>query len=227
MAKLRRDSQTVAASIRDAGEPCSSRSRNRHKVGVSWNLCVRIESIVGTTRVQKLQQKNSILAGVSDTKQLRKALGRFATGVAVMTTCAADGKLEGVTSNSFSSVSLDPPLVLWCLSRKAGSFAGFGQARYFAVNVLASHQVELSRNFSTPQTNKFSGISFRSGIGHCPILIDTIAHFECVTENVVDGGDHAIIIGRVVTAVMTGGEPLIFVDGAYRRSANLNSDPPH
>ncbi len=195
-----------------------------HTLALSRREPKQMISDCGMTGRKQLQQGKSMLAGVPDTKQLRKALSRFATGVAIMTTCSADGKLQGVTSNSFASVSLDPPLILWCLARTAASFAGFSQARHFAVNVLASHQVKLSRNFSAPQANKFAGVSFRPGIGQCPVLSDAIGLFECETERLIDGGDHAIIIGRVLTATMTGGEPLIFVDGKYRQTTALVPD---
>ena len=146
---------------------------------------------------------------------LRKAMGRFATGVTVVTTRGAGGKLEGLTVNSFSTVSLEPPLVLWSLARRAGSFAAFADATHFAVNVLASDQPHLCRHFATPSADKFAGISHRPGIGGCPLLDATIAQFECRRETQLDGGDHVIFIGRVLRVSHADGDPLIFAGGGY------------
>jgi flavin reductase (DIM6/NTAB) family NADH-FMN oxidoreductase RutF len=156
-----------------------------------------------------------------DEIQLRRALGRFATGVAVVTTCGDDGKLEGVTSNSFSSVSLDPPLVLWSLARRAASFEAFARATCFAVNVLGAEQVHLSRHFATPHADKFLGIASHAGRGGCPMIDGAIAQFECRTQTIVDGGDHAIILGLVMSATLSDGEPLIFADSSYHQPVGL------
>lgn len=158
-----------------------------------------------------------------DEIQLRRALGRFATGVAVVTTCGDDGKLEGVTSNSFSSVSLDPPLVLWSLALRAASFEAFARASCFAVNVLGAEQVHLSRHFATPHADKFLGIACHTGRGGCPIIAGAIAQFECQTQTIVDGGDHAIIIGMVMSATINEGEPLIFADSGYHQPMGLST----
>lgn len=152
---------------------------------------------------------------VIDQRHLRHALGRFATGVTVITTRTPDGKLEGLTANSFSAVSLDPPLVLWSLRRNAPSLQSFLDSGYFAVNVLASNQSDLSRHFATPAKDKFVACSYRPGLGGCPLLPDTLAGFECSTEHTVIGGDHLIFIGRVRRAAYREGEPLIFSAGQY------------
>jgi flavin reductase (DIM6/NTAB) family NADH-FMN oxidoreductase RutF len=159
--------------------------------------------------------------GAVDARALRHALGRFATGVAVVTTRTPAGKLEGLTANSFSSVSLDPPLVLWCLQREAASAPSFAAAGMFAVNVLAAHQHTLSRHFATPTADKFAGLRHAPGLGGCPLLADSLAHFECRTENAVDAGDHTIIIGRVLRLTHRDGEPLIFSAGRYCVPAQL------
>ena len=150
-----------------------------------------------------------------DPRQLRHALGRFATGVTVVTTCTAEGKLEALTANSFSAVSLDPPLVLWSLGRNAQSLPGFLDSGHFAINVLAANQRALSRHFSVPAENKFVNLSYVTGIGGCPLLSDTLASFQCTTVNTVAGGDHIIFIGRVHKATYRDGEPLIFSAGQY------------
>ena len=152
---------------------------------------------------------------------LRRAMGRFATGVTVVTACGPDGKLEGVTANSFSTVSLDPPLVLWSLARSAASFGNFRSSKHFAVNVLGVKQLALSRHFSTPKIDKLAGIDHVIGRGGVPVLAGTIAHFECETHSVVDAGDHVIFIGRVLDASFKDGEPLVFSKGAYHRAVAL------
>lgn len=152
---------------------------------------------------------------------LRKAMRRFATGVTVVTTRGACGKLEGLTVNSFSTVSLEPPLVLWSLARRAGSFATFVDATHFAVNVLGADQLHLCHHFSARRADKFAGILHRPGIGGCPLLDDTIARFECRRETHFDGGDHVIYIGRVLRTSHGEGDPLIFAGGGYHRPAAL------
>ncbi|HEY7385968.1 MAG TPA: flavin reductase family protein [Beijerinckiaceae bacterium] len=152
---------------------------------------------------------------VIDQRHLRHALGRFATGVTVITTRTAEGKLEGLTANSFSAVSLDPPLVLWSLRRNASSLSSFSDSGYFAVNVLAANQCDLSRHFATPSKDRFAGTDYAVGLGGCPLLPDCLASFECSTEHTVTGGDHIIFIGRVLRATYRDGEPLIFSAGKY------------
>ena len=152
---------------------------------------------------------------VVDPRHLRHALGRFATGVTVITTRTVEGRLEGLTANSFSAVSLDPPLVLWSLRRNASSLPSFLASGYFAVNVLGASQCDLSRRFATPSPDKFAGLPVAAGLGGCPLLQDTLASFECSTEHTVVGGDHIIFIGRVHRATYRDGEPLIFSAGQY------------
>jgi flavin reductase (DIM6/NTAB) family NADH-FMN oxidoreductase RutF len=160
-------------------------------------------------------------AGPVDARRLRHALGRFVTGVTVVTTRHPDGKLEGLTANSFSSVSLDPPLVLWSLRREAPSLASFTAAARFAVNVLGAHQRELCRHFATPSADKFATVEHEPGLGGCPLIRDSLAQFECRLEDTVAGGDHVIFIGRVERARHRDGEPLIFSAGQYCTPARL------
>ena len=161
------------------------------------------------------------LSGEIDQRALRHALGRFATGVAVIGTCTDDGKLEGLTVNSFASVSLDPPLVLWCLQRATPSFVSFEAAGAFAVSVLGADQRALSQRFATAATHKFTGVPHVAGHGGAPRLADALAWFECRTERTVEGGDHVIFIGRVVRAGYRDGEPLVFSAGRYCLPARL------
>nr|WP_169806359.1 flavin reductase family protein [Herbidospora sakaeratensis] len=150
-------------------------------------------------------------------RSLREALGQFATGVAVITTATGEGERAGVTVNSFTSVSLDPPLVLWCLSNRAPSAPVFLKAGRFAVNVLAADQDHLSRRFATPSADKFAGVDLLGS--PLPILAGTLAAFVCRTERVHDGGDHHIFVGAVEHYQRAEGEPLVFHSGRYREIA--------
>lgn len=154
------------------------------------------------------------LDGTHDARQLRNALGRFATGVTVVTTSAA-GKREGMTANSFSALSLDPPLVLWSIVRRAPSLPNFLAAGRFAINVLHASQAALSHRFATPQKDKFEGVEIESGLHGLPLLPGALASFECRTEQAIDGGDHILFVGRVQRIRYAEGDPLIFSGGRY------------
>jgi flavin reductase (DIM6/NTAB) family NADH-FMN oxidoreductase RutF len=157
-----------------------------------------------------------------DERHLRNALGRFATGVCVVTTRTREGKIEGLTANSFSAVSLDPPLVLWSLRAAASSLASFKAADHFAVNVLSASQHKLCRHFATRKNDKFEGIEHATGLGGCPLLAGALATFECSMENTMPAGDHVIFLGRVHRAAFEHGAPLIFSAGTYGTHAPLD-----
>lgn len=163
-----------------------------------------------------VQQQARAVAERFDRRDYRRALGQFATGVTVVTARTADGRRVGVTVNSFASVSLDPPLILWSLSRNAASFADFTSAPHFAVNVLEAHQHHLSRQFSTPLADRFAGVDFTDHSTGIPILNGTIAQFLCRKIRQYDGGDHIILIGEVEEYKYKEGEPLVFHSGRYR-----------
>ena len=151
-----------------------------------------------------------------DRRELRRALGQFATGVTVVTARAGDGRRIGVTANSFTSLSLDPPLVLWCLAKSAPSLPEFLESSHFAVNVLAADQHHLSRQFSTPAPDKFAGVPASEGAGGVPLLDGVIARFTCRHVRNHDGGDHVIFIGEVERFEEFEAEPLVFHSGFYR-----------
>lgn len=157
-----------------------------------------------------------------DPQLLRTALGRFATGVTVVTTRGPCGKREGLTCNSFTSVSLDPPLILWSLRRDSASLATFSEAGCFSVNVLGVEQASLCRHFATRQPDKFADISHELGSVGCPVLDAALAVFDCETERVIDGGDHVIFLGRVRRAEIREGAPLVFFNGHLGDFAALN-----
>jgi len=151
-----------------------------------------------------------------DRRDYRRALGQFATGVTVVTARCSDGRRIGMTVNSFSSVSLDPPLILWSLARQAASFNDFSNATHFGVNVLEAKQHHLSRQFSTPMPDKFSGVEFTEDSTGVPLLNGAIAQFVCRKVRQYDGGDHVIFIGEVEQYKAEQGEPLVFHSGRYR-----------
>lgn len=154
---------------------------------------------------------------MSDPRTFRSALGQFATGVTVVTTTTPAGPV-GLTVNSFASVSLDPPLVLWSLRAQSFNHAAFAACEYFGVNVLADHQEHLSRRFATPTADKFDGVAWRRGLGDAPIIEGAAATFECARHANYSGGDHSIFLGRVERfAHRDDVLPLVFCRGNYVR----------
>jgi 4-hydroxyphenylacetate 3-hydroxylase, reductase component len=150
------------------------------------------------------------------TAALRAALGRFATGVTIITCLDAQGQRVGLTANSFTSLSLAPPLVLWSLRRASPSWPAFEAARHFAVNVLAEAQVDLSRRFASSKPGKFEEGVWGAGLGGAPVLSGCAAVFECVSHAAHDGGDHRLFIGQVLRCTDLAVAPLVFQGGHYR-----------
>jgi len=146
---------------------------------------------------------------------LRVALGQYATGVAVVTAADADGRPVGLTVNSFASVSLDPPLVLWSLGRNSACLPAFKACSHFAVNVLAAEQVELSNRFAAAALDKFAHLEWTPGLGGAPLLAGCCARFECHNQTHHPGGDHLIFIGRVERFAREERPPLVFHGGRY------------
>lgn len=151
-----------------------------------------------------------------DARTFRDALGEFATGVAVVTARGADGHPVGVTINSFSSVSLEPPLVLWSLGLQSPSLAVFESCSHYAVNVLAADQTEFSQRFAQSQCDKFAGIESQTGASGVQLLPGCSAWFECRNEMRYPGGDHIILVGHVESFHREERPPLIFHGGRYR-----------
>jgi 3-hydroxy-9,10-secoandrosta-1,3,5(10)-triene-9,17-dione monooxygenase reductase component len=153
-------------------------------------------------------------AGI-DSRRMRSALGRFATGVTIVTCRDATRTAIGLTANSFGSLSLDPPLVLWSLRESSPSIEAFAGARHFAVNVLAEAQVDLSRRFATRSPDKFTEGGWSDGVHGVPVLAGCLAVFECETVSAQTAGDHRLFIGRVVAFVDSALPPLVFQSGHY------------
>ena len=155
-------------------------------------------------------------ATISDKARLfRTALGSFATGVTIITTRSPDGADVGVTANSFNSVSLDPPMVLWSLARTSTSFDAFMAAENFAVHILAMDQEGLSGRFAKSNTDKFDGLTVERGQGEIPLLLGCAARFQCRTAYRHEGGDHIILVGEVEEFDHDGHAPLAFHGGRY------------
>ena len=146
-------------------------------------------------------------------RELRDALGRFATGVTVVTTMTERGPL-GITANSFSSVSLNPPLVLWAPARKSRRFPAFEAASHFAVHVLSAAQRALAEQFAGPGEG-FGHLAFEPGLGDAPLLGGCTARFECRHAAGHDGGDHLIVVGEVLRLTQADLPPLLFHRGRY------------
>jgi flavin reductase (DIM6/NTAB) family NADH-FMN oxidoreductase RutF len=152
-----------------------------------------------------------------DTTDFRRTLGCFATGITVITTVDDDGAPVGLTANSFTSLSLDPPMVLFCLDRKVQSFQAFHEKRHFAVNILHESQREISTRFAMSGVEKWSGIEFETWDTGCPILRGCLANLECDIDSIYEGGDHVIVVGRVrrLARADEDDRPLIYYRGGY------------
>ena len=149
----------------------------------------------------------------------RRALAQFATGVTIVTTRAANGAPAGLTVNSFNSVSLDPPLVLWSLSLKASSLEAFRDCRYYAVNVLAAHQLEAAKTFADPKADRFAKVAWHAGPFDMPVVDGCVAALIVGNRSKYIEGDHLIFVGEVFTYDAPGGPALVFHDGRYIASA--------
>ena len=149
-------------------------------------------------------------------QDFRAALGMFATGVTIVTARGADGAPVGLTANSFNSVSLLPPLVLWSLARTAGSMPDFERGSHYAINILAAEQHALAERFASKTLDRFADVAFSEGVGGAPILDGAAAVFECFNRSQYEEGDHVIFVGEVERCSWRAGvAPLIFHGGRY------------
>jgi len=152
-----------------------------------------------------------------NSRHFREAVGKYATGVAVVTTLDATGKPAAMTVNSFASVSLDPPLVLWSVDKYSRLFEAFSNTPYFAVHILRHDQQYLAKRFSDDRDNVCAGMTFSEGENGLPILDDVSVSLQCNVVNRHEEGDHIILIGRVIHIAGTDIDPLLFFAGEYRR----------
>ena len=148
--------------------------------------------------------------------EFRSALGMFATGVTIVTARSANGAPVGLTANSFNSVSLQPPLVLWSLARSAGSMPAFERGSHYAVNILAADQRGLAERFASKSADRFADLEFRDGAGGAPVIHGAAAVFECFNRSRYEEGDHVIFVGEVERCSWrSDAQPLIFHGGQY------------
>ncbi|SDL91443.1 3-hydroxy-9,10-secoandrosta-1,3,5(10)-triene-9,17-dione monooxygenase reductase component [Oryzisolibacter propanilivorax] len=164
-----------------------------------------------------------------DPREFRRALGMFGTGVTIVTTRTASGEAVGITANSFNSVSLEPPMVLWSLAKSARSLPVFQEAQTWNVHILSNEQEALSNRFARAGEDKFAGLQLDSGDGEAPLLPECSARFRCKTAFQYDGGDHIIFVGEVTQYDANGHAPLLYVTGGYalasRKSQAIASEP--
>lgn len=171
---------------------------------------------------QVLEQGNPL----EDGRAFRRALGQFATGVTVIT-ANYEGKNYGMTANSFSSVSIEPALILWSIRKESQSLAAFKSSRYFAINILGQNQSDVSSLFGRPSDNQFDAVSWKPNENAVPLIDGAIGHLECKLHETIDAGDHFIIIGEVEKYTRTEGSPLLFAQGQFGRVAGFpdSNDP--
>ncbi|MCU0837517.1 MAG: flavin reductase family protein [Rhodospirillales bacterium] len=160
-----------------------------------------------------------------DSRAFRDTLSRFASGVSVVAAPSPQGGAVGVTITSFASLSLDPPLVLFCIDRGSANFAVLVGAPAFSVNVLAADQEALSTRFASQCENKFAGLAVTAGLAGVPLIAGCIANLECSRIAAYPGGDHEIVVGRVDGVRRGDGEPLLRYCGSYRRIAAIAPPP--
>ena len=166
-----------------------------------------------TDPANELASDNSAI----DPRDFRNALGTYATGVTIITAVAPDGKPYGLTCNSFASVSLNPPLVLWSLGMFSNGLSIFQNASHFTVNVLGASQQDLANRFAKSSADKFAGVEWTPGVGKVPVLANCVANFQCRAANRYYGGDHVIFLGAVEAYAYNRDEPLLFARGGYGR----------
>jgi flavin reductase (DIM6/NTAB) family NADH-FMN oxidoreductase RutF len=149
-------------------------------------------------------------------REFRSALGMFATGVTIVTTRGEDGQPVGLTANSFNSVSLEPPLVLWSLSQAAASLPAFRDGSHYAIHVLAADQRALAERFAAKGADRWSGLEVQDGVGGAPVIAGAAATFECFNRSRYDEGDHVIFVGEVERCVWReGASPLLYHGGRF------------
>lgn len=153
-----------------------------------------------------------------DSRQLRTLLGQYATGVTVVTTVDNSGQKIGMTANSFSSVSLNPPLILWSIAKTSSNAQTFCEAKKFAINILAEQQHQTSTHFAKSAVDKFSEFEAINELHGVPILTEALTSFICKTHNIVEAGDHFIILGEIEQCQHNGGKPLVFLNGKYHQA---------
>ena len=170
---------------------------------------------LGQHNAQYLNPVSEKAAGKFDPRTLRSAFGKFATGVTIVTTCQSDGAPRGITANSFTSVSLDPPILLICIAKSALSKSVFSECEHFGVNILRSTQLDISALFASKSAEKFDKADYEKSLQGTPVIKETLANFICRRQKSVDAGDHLVIFGEVIDFWSDDGSPLLYFNGNY------------
>ncbi len=152
--------------------------------------------------------------------EFKAALGRFASGVTVVTTKDSDDNLHGLTVSAFSSVSMSPPLILVCILKRTGSYTSFGESKAFVVNILDESQQQISNHFASHLDDKFSGQTYQLNENGLPVLNDCLVNLECNLKHSYDGGDHTIFVGEIEKVKVSDGKPLLYWSGKYQELSN-------
>jgi flavin reductase (DIM6/NTAB) family NADH-FMN oxidoreductase RutF len=150
-------------------------------------------------------------------EEFRRACGRFATGVTIASVLDSEGAPHGLTVNSFTSVSLEPPLILICLGHRVSAIHHFRAATHFGINVLAEDQRALSERFARQGHDRFDGVAWQPGVTGVPLIPGVLAAIECAVHRIVPMGDHDILVGEMMHAQIHHGEPLLYLGGSYRK----------
>lgn len=159
--------------------------------------------------------------------EFRRALGMFATGVTIVTARTPEGELIGLTANSFNSVSLDPPLVLWSLGKQSTNMASFSTGSHYAINILGADQKDLANRFASRMENRFADVDFTLGVAGAPLLAGAAATFECFNRSRYEEGDHVIFVGEVERCGFSDETaPLVYQGGQFSSTAPLNKPLP-
>lgn len=151
--------------------------------------------------------------------EFRQALGHFASSVTVVTSKCEDSQMRGITVSAFSSLSLEPPLIIICIDKRASLHEHLAEGRYFAVNILAEDQELISRRFASKEADRFEGVGFAEGLTGAPVLDGVLAAIECRVTQAYPGGDHTIFVGEVEATRVSEGKPLAYFRGGYVRFA--------
>lgn len=167
---------------------------------------------------QSVSSGSAVEMPLIDTRELRNTFGMFATGVTAITALAEEGQLVGITANSFSSLSLDPALILWSLALNSPSLSAFDEGKHFNVNILSQSQEGLAMQLATRAEEKFAGVQYRLSSAGVPLLEDALATLQCQVEFTRVAGDHLLIVGRVLNFdKVDEGEPLVFYKGGFKQ----------
>jgi flavin reductase (DIM6/NTAB) family NADH-FMN oxidoreductase RutF len=195
----------------DQRVPPSAAAVRKGDLKIQTHDKIRVKALSSETQTTQSQTPSV------DASTFRRLCSRFATGITVLTVCDRDGSRHGMTANSFTSVSLDPPLVLVCIDLKTRILDYLTEGTACAINILTENQQDVSARFASPIDDRFEGVCCRPGAMQAPVLDDSLAVLECVVERLLEAGDHVIVLGRVIGGTVGEGHPLLYFGSAYRK----------